>query len=107
MSGEFDVYFKMKNSISLMRVGLCRACFAGHGTMNLDDAKKKVHDFELKLQRNPLHRFAKDFLTKLKNDKFSASIGYKKYWSDLKVKHGENPHTKLVGKQFVDEVPDR
>jgi hypothetical protein len=97
----------MKNAMSLIRVGLCDECFAKHDKKDLKTAVAQLYAFEEGLQKKPLHSFAECYLGKLKNEEFTASVGYKKYWSDIEKKHGKDNVERLNARQFVDEVIDR
>jgi len=106
VSGIYDVYFKLDGAYSLMRVGLCKDCFAIHESVKLDDAHKKVLDHN-EATATVLDHFKKKWLEGIRKDKFTGIVGVKKYWVDLEKKHGQNPEKKLSGKQFVDEVKNK
>lgn len=106
LAGTYDVYLKLGNAKTLIRIGLCKDCFDKKNTYQKNVILQRYVDFEKKILGEEPSPFKQEYLNNIKKEDCKAVCGYKKYWVDLTSKHGQNPEKKLAGKQFYDEVQE-
>lgn len=87
----YDVMLKDEVSKSVIRVGLCPACFAGKASLDLDDLKSKLEESEVCFHEEK--GLPDDRCEVFKNARFVGLMGRGEYWEKVKEDFPKGPKT--------------